>query len=91
MIEMSPRQMSEMMAKEVCDRLHSGEAPNPKTLAGMFNHWLDELVVHEHKSLLDELANLAFQETDDRKKAGYLKLARLVQSRMLPRSSAEAN
>jgi hypothetical protein len=82
---MSPeisQQWSEMMAKDVCKNFQDGNAPRETALVEMFGQWINQIVAAENKNFLDEITNLAFQEKDSGKKAGYFKMARLVQARI---------
>lgn len=73
---------SEIMAKEICENFQNGSAPRETALVELFSQWINQIVAAENKNFLDEITNLAFNETDSAKKAGYFKMARLVQARM---------
>jgi hypothetical protein len=78
----NPQEWSGVMAKEICKNFTSENVPREPALQQMFSQWITEIVAAENKNLLDELTNLAFKETDSGKRAGYFKLARMVQARI---------
>jgi hypothetical protein len=82
MTAQTPKQWAELMARQVCKNFQTGTAPDEKILIEMFHGCISEVLANENKAMLDELTNLAFKEQDSGKRAGYFKLARVIQARM---------
>jgi hypothetical protein len=89
MTDFTPKQWADLMARQICKSIQTGSTPNEKMLADMFHGCIAEVLLNENNAMLDELTNLAFKEQDSGKRAGYFKLARLIQARM-PKKEADS-
>ena len=72
------------MARQASELIQAGP-PTEADLAEKFEAWIRKILVTENKELLCELTNLAIDEQDSGRRAGYFRIARLVQNRMPPK------
>jgi hypothetical protein len=79
---MNSRQWSEMLAREVRENFRPGGVTDEQVLVETFHVRINEILTEEHRNVLRELTELAFQEQDSDKRASYFKIARLVQKRI---------
>jgi hypothetical protein len=79
---MNSRQWSELMARDVREKIDQGGAANESDLVETFCVWVNQILADEHKYVLGEITQLAVQERDAEKRTSYLKMAKLVQQRI---------
>ena len=78
-----PKNKSQLMARELQTSLKNGLIiPTEAGLAVVLQEMVDDIVTREFHEMVTEFTNMAAKENDSGRRAGYFKVAKMLQARM---------
>jgi hypothetical protein len=78
-----PKNRFQLMARELQNSLKNGLViPTEANLANVLQEMVDDILTREFHEMVTEFTNMAAKESDSGRRAGYFKVAKMLQSRI---------